>query len=174
MFFRNNTEAFMAAKFTEKEDFQYLHMLGRESQKAEKMRRKEIVEFCDQRQAARKAAKELQQQRTRENEIRIAQTVILYNKDIVLALKGQKLKDMLEVYRAAGALNLTTIKKSDWVGEIRQALSDAIDMYNSGEWEPINDENWTDDEETDDGEEFDFGNIDGEEDEDEWVSEGFM
>ena len=40
-------------------------------------------------------------------------------------------------------------------------------MYNSGEWEPINDENWTDDEETDEGEEFDFGNIDGEEDEDE-------
>lgn len=76
MFFQNNTEAFMAAKFTEKEDFQYLHMLGRESQKAEKMRRKEIVEFRDQRQAARKAAKELQQQRTRENEIRIAQTVI--------------------------------------------------------------------------------------------------
>lgn len=167
MFFRNNTEAFMAAKFTEKEDFQYLHMLGRESQKAEKMRRKEIVEFRDQRQAARRAAKELRQQRTKENEIRIAQTLISYNKDIVLALKGQKLKDMLEVYRAAGAPNLTNIKKSDRVGEIRQALSDAIDMYNSGEWEPISDENWTDDDGEDEGEEFDFGNIGDEEDEDE-------
>jgi hypothetical protein len=165
MFFRNNTEAFMAAKFTEKEDFQYLHMLGRESQKAEKMRRKEIIEFRDQRQAARRAAKELRQQKSKENEIRIAQTAILYNRDIVLALKGQKLKDMLEVYRAAGAPNLTNIKKSDRVGEIRQALSDAIDMYNSREWEPINDEDWTEDEESDEGEEFDFGNEDGEEDE---------
>ena len=48
----------------------------------------------------------------------------------MLALKGQKLKDMLEVYRAAGAPNLTNIKKSDRVGEIRQALSDAVDIFN--------------------------------------------
>src|SRR6266511_4189229 len=32
MFFKNDTEAFMAAKFTEKEDYQFLHILGRESQ----------------------------------------------------------------------------------------------------------------------------------------------
>ena len=36
MFFQNNTEAFMAAKYTEKEDFWYLHKLGRESQKCAK------------------------------------------------------------------------------------------------------------------------------------------
>jgi hypothetical protein len=40
-------------------------------------------------------------------------------------------------------------------------------MYNSGEWEPISDENWTDDDGEDEGEEFDFGNIGDEEDEDE-------
>lgn len=36
MFFKNDTEAFMAAKFTEKEDYQFLHKLGRESQGLEK------------------------------------------------------------------------------------------------------------------------------------------
>ena len=49
----------MAAKFTEKEDIQYLHKLGRESQKAEKMCKRELIEFHDQCQAARKAVKEL-------------------------------------------------------------------------------------------------------------------
>ena len=49
----------MAAKFTEKEDFQYLHKLGRESQKAGKMHKREPIEFHDQHQAARKAVKEL-------------------------------------------------------------------------------------------------------------------
>ncbi len=31
MYFRNNTQAFMAAKFTEEEDFHYLHRLAREA-----------------------------------------------------------------------------------------------------------------------------------------------
>jgi len=36
MFFHNNTQAFMAAKFTEVEDHQYLHKLAREIQGDEK------------------------------------------------------------------------------------------------------------------------------------------
>jgi len=36
MFYKNNTQAFMAAKFTEPEDYQYLCMLARESQGEEK------------------------------------------------------------------------------------------------------------------------------------------
>ena len=51
MFYKNNTQAFMVAKFTEPEDYQYLHMLARKSQGEGKQRRKEIVEFRDIRQA---------------------------------------------------------------------------------------------------------------------------
>ena len=36
MFYKNNTQAFMAAKFTEPEDYQYLHMLACKSQEEEK------------------------------------------------------------------------------------------------------------------------------------------
>ena len=47
MFYKYNMQAFMTAKFTEPEDYQYLRMLARESQGEEKQRRKEIVEFRD-------------------------------------------------------------------------------------------------------------------------------
>ena len=47
MFYKNNTQAFMVAKFTEPEDYQYLCMLACKSRGKEKQRRKEIVEFCD-------------------------------------------------------------------------------------------------------------------------------
>ncbi|KAF8813366.1 hypothetical protein BYT27DRAFT_7250897, partial [Phlegmacium glaucopus] len=57
MFFRNNTQAFMAAKFTEAVDYQHLHKLGREKGD-EKQRRKEIVEHRDRRQAEKTARKE--------------------------------------------------------------------------------------------------------------------
>jgi hypothetical protein len=36
MFYKNNTQAFMAEKFTEPEDYQCLHMLACESQEEEK------------------------------------------------------------------------------------------------------------------------------------------
>jgi hypothetical protein len=38
MFYKNNTQAFMVAKFTEPEDYQYLRMLARKSQGEEKQR----------------------------------------------------------------------------------------------------------------------------------------
>ena len=59
---------------------------------------------------------------------------------------------MLEVYHAAGAPNLTGVKKSNRVG--------VIHMYETGEWVPIDNSNWTDVEDSDEGEDFDFGNID--------------
>jgi len=45
----------MAEKFTEPEDYQYLHMLPRESQGEEKQWQKEIVEFRDICQAKKTA-----------------------------------------------------------------------------------------------------------------------
>ena len=58
MYFRNNTQAFMAAKFKEEEDFHYLHRLAREANGEERKRRKELIEFHDKRQAEKTARKE--------------------------------------------------------------------------------------------------------------------
>ena len=84
----------------------------------------------------------------------MANTAISYNKDTVLALTSQRLQDMLEVYHAAGAPNLTGVKKSNRVGVICQALSDAIHMYETGEWVPIDNSDWTDVEDSDEGEDL--------------------
>jgi hypothetical protein len=43
MFFHNNTQAFMAAKFTEEEDYCYIHKLARESNGEEKSARRNLL-----------------------------------------------------------------------------------------------------------------------------------
>ncbi|KAF8800835.1 hypothetical protein BYT27DRAFT_7116520, partial [Phlegmacium glaucopus] len=133
MFFRNNTQAFMAAKFTEAVDYQHLHKLGREKGD-EKQRRKEIVEHSDRRQAEKTARKEKREQKAKETADRIAATGIILDKVKALALKGTLLKDQLKVFKNAGAPNLMTAKLPTKVADIRKALSDAIDLYEDGKW----------------------------------------
>ncbi|TFK17573.1 hypothetical protein FA15DRAFT_710670 [Coprinopsis marcescibilis] len=58
---------------------------------------------------------------------------------LFINLKGQSLKDMVQVYKDAGAHNLEQIKSSTKVGEIRTALCVAISLYDSGQWKPFAD-----------------------------------
>ena len=57
MYFQNNTKAFIVAKFTEGEDYQYMHKLARNAGGMEKKRCKELVEYCDRCQAEKTAVK---------------------------------------------------------------------------------------------------------------------
>jgi hypothetical protein len=57
MFFRNNTQAFMAAKFTKDEDYCYIHKLAHKATRTERAQHKELVEFCDKIQAKKLAHK---------------------------------------------------------------------------------------------------------------------
>ena len=134
IFFQNNTQAFMAAKFTEAADYQYLRKLARDANGDEQKRRKELVEFRDKQQKEKTARKERRAQKSRETAARIAATGLIMDKEKVLALKGQALKDQLKVFKNAGAPNLVKGKLPTLVGEIRQILSDAIDLYQQGEW----------------------------------------
>ena len=134
IFFRNNTQAFMAAKFTEAADYQYLRKLARDANGDEQKRHKELVEFRDKQQKEKTARKERRAQKSRETAARIAATGLIMDKEKVLALKGQALKDQLKVFKNAGAPNLVKGKLPTLVGEIRQILSDAIDLYQQGEW----------------------------------------
>src|SRR6266540_6089857 len=55
IFFQNNTQVFMAAKFTEAADYQYLCKLARDANGDEQKRRKELVEFRDKQQKEKTA-----------------------------------------------------------------------------------------------------------------------
>src|SRR6266568_6380667 len=106
IFFQNNTQAFMAAKFTEAADYHYLRKLARDANGDEQKRRKELVEFRDKQQKEKTARKERRAQKSRETAARIAATGLIMDKEKVLALKGQALKDQLKVFKNAGAPNL--------------------------------------------------------------------
>jgi hypothetical protein len=93
MFFRNNTQAFMAAKFTEEEDYRYIHKLAREANGEEKKRRKELVDFRDKRQAKKTASKKVREQNAKATAERIAQLDLNFDKEKVTGLKGPALKD---------------------------------------------------------------------------------
>ena len=87
MFFRNNTQAFMAAKFTEEEDYRYLHKLARETNGEEKKRRKDLVDFRDKRQAEKTARREVRLRKAKETAERIAQLDPVFEKEKITNLK---------------------------------------------------------------------------------------
>ena len=95
MYFNNDTEQFIASKFTEEEDFKFLHKLGRESQSEEKKRRKEHVQYQEEHHAEKLAKKTKRVQKANENKARLENTPIVLEKAKVSALKGQALKDQL-------------------------------------------------------------------------------
>ncbi len=58
MFFHNNIQAFMAAKFTEAVDYQHLRDLARKAAGDKKKRCIELIQFQEQRKAEKQARKE--------------------------------------------------------------------------------------------------------------------
>ena len=153
MFYKNNTQAFMTAKFTEPEDYQYLHMLARESQGEEKQRRKEIVEFCDIRQATKTAQKEKHEKTARDKAEQLAGLELLLNKGEVMKLQGVKLGDQLKLFKLAGAPNLVNRALPTIANKKREALSEAVDLYLNGNWK-IEEDRSNDSDTGDDEEEF--------------------
>jgi hypothetical protein len=146
----------MASKFTEEEDFKFLHQLGRESQAEEKKRKKEHVQYQEERRAEKLAKKAKRMQKSNENKVRLEGIQLILDKEKIAGLKGQTLKDQLKVYKAAGAPNLQTMKQTTRVDEIRQGMKIAIDLLNKGEWNVNQD---TEDEGSDSGEEFEDGTV---------------
>jgi len=152
MFFRNNTQTFMAAKFTEEEDYHYIQKLAREANGEEKKRRKELVDFRDKRQAEKTACKKVREQNAKANAEQIAELDLIFEKENIPGLKGVALKDQLKLFKNAGAPNLKQGALPTKVGDIRKALMDAIDLHINGTWKLVPDED-SETEDTDHSEE---------------------
>ena len=65
---------------------------------------------------------------------------LVYDKEKVPNLKGVALKDQLRLFKNAGAPNLKQTPLSTRVGDIRKALTDAIDLHSNGAWKLVQDE----------------------------------
>jgi hypothetical protein len=160
MFFRNNTQEFMAVKFTEAVDYQNLQVLARKMAGDEKKRRMELVQFREQRKAEKLERKKKRENQKSAREARLAATAFVWDQTVVKSLKGEALKDMLRKFKDAGAPNLVAKRLPTKVDDIRDALCNVIALKDSGEWviygdmidssdsendiEDDNDENWED------------------------------
>jgi hypothetical protein len=154
MFFCNNTQLFMEAKFTTDEDYKFLHKLARETGSGEQAWRKAGVDFRDDKQRHLIEKRKKKEKKAQENAERIAGTAIILNKQIVSSLKGNHLLDQIKVFKEAGAPNLQGVIPK-YANDKRQALVDAVELYEKGVWVTGMAEDWESE-----GEEFGFEGID--------------
>ena len=155
MFFRNNTQLFMETKFTAEEDYKFLHKIARETGSGEQAWRKAGVDHRDDKQRRLIEKRKKAQEKAQANAERIAGITIILDKKIVSGLKGNSLLDQIKVFKEAGAPNLQgAIPK--YADDKRQALINAVELYEKGVWATGRAEDWQDSE----GEEFEFGAID--------------
>jgi len=144
MFFRNNTQAFMEAKFTEEEDYRYLHKLGREAGGDERKRQQELVAFRDKRQVEKTKCKEIRNRNAEEREAKLQGLSLMLQKSGVSELRGKALDLQVRKFKATGAPNLQGTLPTK-VEDKRNAISEGIDLYLTGVWKPIGDvENYED------------------------------
>ena len=139
VFFCNNTQAFMAEKFTE-EDYCYICKLAQEANGKEKKRCKELGDFHDKRQAEKIACKRVWEQNAKATAGQTAQFDFDFDKEKVPGLKGASLKDQLRLFKNAGAPNLKQGPLPTKVTDICKALVDAIDLHTNGTWKLVQDE----------------------------------
>jgi hypothetical protein len=144
MFFRNNTQLFMEAKFTTEEDYKFLHKLARETGSGEQAWRKAGVDHRDDKQHHLIEMRKKKQEKAQENAERIAGIAIILDKGIVSNLKGKHLLDQIKIFKEAGAPNLqgSIPKRAD---DKRQALVDAVELYEGGIWVTDRAEDWESD-----------------------------
>ena len=164
MFHHNETQAFMEAKFTEPEDFKFIHQEAQKLKGVDKQRKFEIIKFAEEKIARKQKAAQEQQEKVAKNAAKIANITLLLDRDKVVKLAGENLRDHFSAFKAAGAPNMKDLTKRSKVAELRKALQDAVDMYHAGKWNPDKGQ----EEVNMDGEEiFDFMGVE-EDDEDEW------
>ena len=83
------------------------------------------------------------------------------DRDKVVALTGERLRDQFSAFKAEGAPNMESLTKRSKVADIRKALQYAVDMYHESKWNPHESIGEADEE---DGEVFDITG----DDEDNW------
>jgi hypothetical protein len=105
MFHHNDTQAFIK-QYSSPEDEQYIREKACQSNKEERMRKQAIVSHNEERIAKRTAAAKKRKDNATKRAERVAKIELIWVKDDIDKLKGQKLKDHLKAFQIAGAPNL--------------------------------------------------------------------
>jgi hypothetical protein len=166
MFHHNETQAFMNAKFSDSEDFRFLHSEARKLQGVDKKRHLEIIQYNEVKVEQKQAAAKRHQDKMARKAAEIAKIRLILDREAIVKLSGEKLKDHFAAFKAAGAPNVQNMAKREKVAQIRQALQQAVDLYNEGKWDPYKGSEEGNGEESDGGEVFNLADIEEDEEED--------
>src|SRR5260370_12777985 len=123
MFFRNNTQLFMEAKFTTEEDYKFLDKLARETGSGEQAWRKAGVDRRDDKQHRLLEKRKKRQEQVQKNAEQIAGIAIILDKGIVSNLKHNHLLDQIEIFKEAGAPNLHSNRPGTLLSHAASCLS---------------------------------------------------
>ena len=170
MFNRNNTAEFMENKFSEK-THQYIRELACERPKKEKERKATIVQHTEEKIAVKEGKKKKRAAQAVQLADCVAKITLIFDKSEVDKLKGEKLKDHMRAFKKAGAPNLQNVKAKTLVADIRNAIKEAIDLFNEGKWMLPPEYAAPESQGEDSGEEFDFSDPNSSDEGNGWETE---
>jgi hypothetical protein len=130
--------------------------MARESRGEEKKRRQEVVLHAEAKIAKQANAAKKRKEKAAATAQKIAGITLILDREEVVKLKGQNLKDHLKAFQAAGAPNVKSIPQTAKVAVIREGLQKAVDLYIAGEWVPPNTREDDGSDGSDSGEEFEM------------------
>jgi len=138
MFYKNKTQEFMNDKF-QAEDHQFICQMTCkvDSHKQEMKRKRMLVEHNEAKIQKRMEASEKRKKIAADKAGRIAAISLILDKEEVVKLKGQKLKDHFLAFQQAGAPHFEGITVRSTVQQIREALQKAIESFHDGVWVPM-------------------------------------
>jgi len=126
-------------KNLQEEDYKFLMHMGREidSSGLEAKRQAKNVEY-NLAKNQKKNDKDMEAaQKKVEKNARLSRIPLIFDKDVIASLKGQKLQDQLDAFRLAGAPLPVLVKNVKTVADKKKAIHHAIDQYENDKWSPI-------------------------------------
>jgi len=134
MFSRNNTAEFMEEKFSDN-THQYIRELAHEKPTKEKERKAVIVQHTEEKIEVKETKKRNRVVKANQLADRIAKIELIFDKGKIDKLKADNLRDHLRAFQKAGAPNVQSLKIRAKVGDIKNGIKQAIDLFNEGKWE---------------------------------------
>ena len=124
----------MEEKFSDN-THQYIRELACEKPTKEKERKAVIVQHTEEKIEVKETKKRNRVVKANQLADRIAKIELIFDKGKIDKLKADNLRDHLRAFQKAGAPNVQSLKIRAKVGDIKNGIKQAIDLFNEGKWE---------------------------------------
>jgi hypothetical protein len=131
---RNGTKEW-EEEYVEEDDYKYVmnRVRTEETTGADKKRKKKLILAQIGKVEKERAARKKTQRKKRERNSMLAKVDLIFDKDVINGLKGQKLTDQIAAFALVGA-PLPKAKDRNKADDKRKAIKDAIDQFGLGIW----------------------------------------